>query len=244
MIEILCRSERFSNIQAVIFDKDGTLEDSSHYLYQLASKRARLVDAQIPGVGEPLLQAMGVMPGKIDPAGLMAVGSRLESVVAAAAYVAETGRGWIEAKNLVEQSFVEADRWVPNDAPGQMLPESRELLMAIHGTGCKVGILSNAPTADVEGFVAHHQLGDFLDLQMGADGEIVKPNPVLFWTACEQLGLPPERVLMIGDAASDILMAQRAGAAGCIGITWGEAAPHLAAADVLVDRLSEITINA
>jgi phosphoglycolate phosphatase len=243
MVDIHCRSVHFSNIQAVLFDKDGTLEDSNYYLYQLATKRVRLIDAQFPGVGDPLLMAFGVLPGKIDPAGLMAVGSRWENAVAAAAYVAETGRGWIEAKNIVEQSFVESDRFVPNDQPGQMLPESRDLLMAIHGTGCKLGILSNAPTADVRNFVAHHQLGDYLDLQMGADGPIVKPDPALFWSACEQLGLPPEQVLMIGDAASDILMAQRAGAAGCIAISWGMAAPHLAGADVLIDHLSEIKIG-
>ncbi|MFM7574717.1 MAG: hypothetical protein ACKO4S_16540, partial [Snowella sp.] len=47
----------FKNIEAVIFDKDGTLEDSQAYLRELGIKRARLIDAQIPGIGEPLLMA-------------------------------------------------------------------------------------------------------------------------------------------------------------------------------------------
>jgi phosphoglycolate phosphatase len=242
MVDICCRDARFSDLQAIFFDKDGTLEDSSHYLYQLASKRARLIDAQLPGVGDPLLMSFGVLQGRIDPAGLMGVGSRGENAIAAAAYVAETGRGWIEAKNIVEQSFIEADRFVPNDKPGEMLPESRELLMAIHHSGCQLGILSNAPNRDVDNFVAHHQLASYLQLQMGADGAIVKPDPALFWAACDKLRLAPEQVLMIGDSAGDIAMAHQAGAAGCIAIAWGQPAPHLAAADVVIDRLSEIIV--
>ena len=58
MVTIKCRGITFSNIQAVIFDKDGTLEDSQEFLRLLGMKRARLADAQIPGVGEPLQQSV------------------------------------------------------------------------------------------------------------------------------------------------------------------------------------------
>jgi phosphoglycolate phosphatase len=47
---------------------------------------------------------------------------------------------------------------------------------------------------------------------------------------------------MIGDSAGDIEMAHRAGAAGCIAIAWGEAAPSLAAADIVIDHLTEIEV--
>ena len=43
MISIDCLSHKFSDIQAIIFDKDGTLEDSGDYLRNLAQKRARLL---------------------------------------------------------------------------------------------------------------------------------------------------------------------------------------------------------
>lgn len=242
MFTIRCRDRQFANIRAVIFDKDGTLEDSSDYLYQLAQKRTRLVDAQIPGVGEPLLLAFGVNNNKLDAAGLMCVGSRQENAVAAAAYVAETGRGWIEAKNIVDRAFTEADTMVPNDVPGQMFPGSRELLDRLFQAGLQLGILSNAPSIDVQNFVRHHQLQSYLHMHMGADGAITKPHPALFWQACEKIGVEPAQVLMIGDSAGDIEMAQRAGAAGCIAVSWGIATPHLATADVIVDRLQEIQL--
>jgi phosphoglycolate phosphatase len=241
MLNIRCRSLEFREIQAVIFDKDGTLENSTNYLYQLAQKRARLVDAQIPGVGEPLLMAFGILGSNLDPAGLMAVGSRQESLIASAAYVSETGRDWITAKNLVEQAFEEADKTITNDI-GEMYLGSRELLTMLHATGIKLGILSNAPSMDVENFVRHHQLDSLLSLQMGADGEVTKPDPGLFLTACDRLQVHPSKTLMIGDSAGDIEMSQRAGSMGCIAVAWGVAAPHLQKADVVIDRLSEIEI--
>ncbi|NES40040.1 MAG: HAD family hydrolase, partial [Moorea sp. SIO2C4] len=97
MVTIRCGKVTFPNIEAVIFDKDGTLEDSQVYLRELAYKRSRLIDAQIPGIGEPLLMAFGVQDDTLDPTGLMAVGSRRENEIAAAAYIAETGRGWLES---------------------------------------------------------------------------------------------------------------------------------------------------
>jgi phosphoglycolate phosphatase len=241
MLNIRCRGLEFREIQAVIFDKDGTLENSTNFLYQLAQKRARLIDSQIPGVGEPLLMAYGILGGRLDPAGLMAVGSRPESLIASSAYVAETGRDWIAAKNLVQQAFDEADKTITNDVR-EMYPGSRELLMALHATGVKLGILSNAPSDDVKDFVNQQQLESLLSLQMGADGEITKPDPSLFLTACDRLQVAPSQTLMIGDSAGDIEMAQRAGGMGCIAVAWGAAAPHLQKASVVIDRLSEIEI--
>ncbi len=242
MFTIRCLDRQFTNIQAVIFDKDGTLENSSDYLYQLAQHRAKAVDIYAPGVGDALLLAYGVKNQQLDTAGLMCVGSRGENSLAAAVYLAATGRGWIEAKNMVEAAFTEADQMVPNDLPGQMLPGSRELIDRLFQAGLPLGILSNAPSLDVQNFVRHHELHSYLSLQMGADGAITKPHPSLFLDACAQMGVEPARTLMIGDSAGDIEMAQRAGAAGCIAVTWGIAAPHLANADAIVDDLQAIQL--
>ena len=47
MPNITCKHRIFNNIDAIIFDKDGTLADSENFLRELAFKRARLIDAQI-----------------------------------------------------------------------------------------------------------------------------------------------------------------------------------------------------
>lgn len=60
MATIQCKNVTFSNIQAILFDKNGTLEDSEADLRAFALRGVRIIDAQIPGIGEPLLMAFGV----------------------------------------------------------------------------------------------------------------------------------------------------------------------------------------
>ena len=93
MVTIKCKHIAFSDIEAILFDKNGTLEDSEAYLRTLGQKAARMIDAQIPGIGEPLLMAFGINGDFLDPAGLISVASRRETEVAAAAYIAENFGG-------------------------------------------------------------------------------------------------------------------------------------------------------
>jgi phosphoglycolate phosphatase len=243
LVTIRCRDKTFPDIQAIIFDKDGTLEDSQEYLRNLAQKRSRLIDAQIPGVGDPLLMAFGINGDTLDPTGLMAVGSRRENEIAAAAYIAETGRGWIESLSIARRAFEEADRVLQNTAPSPLFVGCLEVLQFLAQAGLKLGILSAARTTRVQNFVKYYQLSPYIQLEMGVDQGPSKPDPSLFLQACQKLGVEPASTLMVGDSAGDIEMSQKAGAAGCIGICWGKPeAVHLETADVAIAQLDEIQI--
>lgn len=242
MTAIQCGDVRFANIQAIVFDKDGTLEDSEAYLRNLGQKRSRLIDAQIPGIGDPLLMAFGINSDTLDPTGLLAVGSRRETEIAAAAYIAETGRGWLESLAIARRAFEEADQFV-GTAPSPLFVGSLEVLKYLSEAGLKLGILSAASTERVRAFVDRHQLGNYVQLQMGVDRGPSKPDPALFLQACQTLGVEPSVTLMVGDSVGDIEMARQAGAAGCIGICWGKPeAAHLQTADVAIAQLDEIKI--
>lgn len=245
MVTIRCRDVTFCHIQAVIFDKDGTLLDSQVFLRELGQKRSRMIDAQIPGIGEPLLMAFGIQGDSLDPTGLMAVGSRRENEIAAAAYIAETGRGWIESLAIAHNAFAEADRYL-KDAAGTspLFTGSLDVLKSLSDAGLKLGILSADSTAGVQAFVKRHQLDAYIQLQQGVDQGPSKPDPALFLQACRSLGIEPASALMVGDSAGDIEMGRRAGAAGCIGISWNtsKTAAHLQGADVAIAQLDEIQV--
>jgi phosphoglycolate phosphatase len=241
MATIKCGDVSFPNIEAVLFDKNGTLEDSEIYLRSLAQKAARIIDAQIPGVGEPLLMAFGVNSNFLDPAGLMSVASRRETEVAAAAYIAETGRGWIESLHIARQALDDADKYL-SQAAAPLFAGGLQILQYLSSSGLKLGILSAATTQEVQNFVATHQLGDYLHLQMGVDTGPSKPDPILFLQACQALGVKPNQTLMVGDSVADMQMARNAQAAGCIGITWIGKPENVAGADVMINQLHEIQI--
>lgn len=211
----------FNDISAIIFDKDGTLENSLAFWREVGIQRARIIDAQIPGVGEPLIMAFGIQDHSLDPTGLMAVGSRQENEIAAAAYIAETGRSWHEAKQIARTAFdeVAASKYLlknPESAP--LFTEVKSALSTLHNAGVKLGILSADSTRGVIEFVNNHQLQDCIQLCLGSDQDLLKPDPRLFIEACQQLAVAPEETLMVGDASGDMVMAQKAGAAGTIGI--------------------------
>lgn len=224
-----------------MFDKNGTLEDSEAYLRSLAQKTARLIDAQIPGIGEPLLMAFGVNGNILDVAGIVAVASRRETEIAAAAYVAETGRGWFESLQIARQALDEAEKYL-GQTPSPLFAGSLEVLKSLSSAGLKLGILSAATTQEVGQFVAHHQLSDYLQLQMGVDEGPSKPDPILFLQACQALGVEPRATLMVGDSVGDMQMARDAKAAGCIGITWVGKSDHVRGADVVINQLDEIQV--
>ncbi|NES78338.1 MULTISPECIES: HAD family hydrolase [Okeania] len=243
MVAINCRDVIFQDIQAIIFDKDGTLENSQEFLRNLGQKLARLIDAKIPGIGEPLLMSFGIDGQNLNPTGLMAVGSRRENEIAAAAYIAETGRGWLESLAIAKETFEEAEKILPQSEPSPIFIGSLEVLKYLWEKGIKLGILSAASTKAVQNFVKYYQLKDYIQLEMGVDDGPSKPDPELFLQACQKLGVTPDKVLMVGDSPMDIEMAKKAGAAGCIGICWGKSeVNYLQGADVAIAHLEEIKV--
>ena len=241
---IACQGLEFHNIAAIIFDKDGTLENSLPFWREVGIQRARMIDAQIPGVGEPLLMAFGIQDNILDPTGLMAVGSRQENEIAAAAYIAETGRSWHEARKIARSTFTEISESkylikTPESAP--LFPDAIATLKSLHHTDLKIGILSADSTAEVKKFVIDHQLQNLVRLSMGVDGELFKPNPDLYLQACQALGVVPEQTLMVGDSVGDMNMARMAGAAGTIGINRHQNSVSLQG-DLQISDLSEIQI--
>jgi phosphoglycolate phosphatase len=241
LVTLKCKNVTFSNIQAILFDKNGTLEDSEDYLRSLAQKAARMIDAQVPGIGEPLLMAFGVNGNTLDPAGLIAVASRRETEVAAAAYIAETGKGWFESLKIARQSLDEAEKYI-GKTPSPLFVGSLEVLKNLSESGLKLGILSAATTSEVNAFVKSHELNNYIQLEMGVDEGPSKPDPALFVQACEKLGVEPGATLMVGDSVGDMQMARNAKAAGCIGITWIGKSDNVQGADVVISQLDEIQI--
>ncbi|WP_008311670.1 HAD family hydrolase [Leptolyngbya sp. PCC 6406] len=242
MARVQCGDHVLESVAGIVFDKDGTLADSLPFLFTLAQMRSRLIDQTVPGLYPDLLAAWGAAQETLRPDGLMAVGTRPDNEIAAAAYVAARGRGWAEARELVHQAFIAADALgIPKAAATPPFPGIAELLASLHRAGIRLAVLSGDSTPNVQDFLAHHGLTPLVAWGQGSDRTLAKPDPILLHQACDRIQVPVSQTWVVGDSALDIQLARQGGAAGSISVTWG-GSPPLTAADIVVTQVDQITV--
>lgn len=241
MVNILCNGKRFTGIDAVFLDKDGTLADVAAYLRQLGSIQATLMEQLLPGTYELTLKALGMSADSLDPAGLLAVGSRKETILGTAAAAAMVGCPWIKAVDLAAATLAAAARQCsPKAAYTPLLPGVLEFLQRLRQAHLKIIMVSADAQKNLEQFVQHYRLQSYFDQLQGVNAQHpTKTTPDFLSTACQAVGVLPEQGLVIGDAASDLHMAESAH--GFIGFLGGWQ-PTLSPADILgsTDRKTSV----
>jgi phosphoglycolate phosphatase len=239
-LTVQCGAQKFGEIAAILWDKDGTLADSHGFLKALAGWRSHHLNQQVPGIYDNLMAAFGCAADQYDPAGLMAVGTRYENEVAAAAYVTAQGKAWGESLQLVQSSFAESDRSVTRKAdftpPFLGIPD---LLQQAQHRGLPMAVLSGDTTANIQDFLDCYDLAATIGWSAGSEAPPVKPNPQMVWTACERLGVSPRECLVIGDSALDQQLASNSQCAGFVSVTWG-GSPAIADADAVLTDLQAL----
>jgi len=124
------------------------------------------------------------------------------------------------------------------------MPGANELLGRLHEAGFKLAIGSSGPPENVD--LVLDRLGSrrlFDAVITATDVTRGKPDPQVFLLAAGRLGVPPERCAVVEDATAGIAAAKAAGMAS-IGLTsTGRTAESLAAADLVVGSLAELSVE-
>lgn len=244
MPDLWCGDVCFGNVEAVLFDKDGTLADSHAFLKKLAAIRSRLIDQIVPGSGAPLLTAFGCQDDAYDPAGLMAVGTRYENEIAAATYVAATGRAWGESLAIAKDVFAMSDRCFARKAestpPFIGIPA---LLRVLYEAGIKIAVLSGDTTANICDFLDCYNLSKLVQWCVGSEQPpVVKPDPLMVDAACQKLDVTPQQCIVVGDSLLDRELARRGNTKAFVSVTWGESAA-IEGADVVLSHPEQLHLS-
>lgn len=231
MAQLLLRGIKLGDVQAVLFDKDGTLSISEPQLLTLAKARVFLclelvAPALRPQLENLLERAYGLCGDAIDPAGITAVASRHHNLIATATALAQMGIGWPDALSLSEVVFRQADgrdeRRQAQDPDPVRAPQRaastsattdglHDLLHQLRQAKVVCAVISNDDIAGIENFLCSHQLGDYFAAIWSAEHRPCKPDPEAVHGLCRQLGVPVQHCALIGDANSDLRMAVAAG---------------------------------
>ena len=99
-------------------------------------------------------------------------------------------------------------------------PGVPELLESLRRAGVRTAVVSNKADYGVQELCRQYFPGLF-DVAVGQrDGIRTKPAPDAVLAVLEQLAVPPERAVFIGDSDVDVLTARNAGL-DCLAVDWG-----------------------
>lgn len=122
------------------------------------------------------------------------------------------------------------------------MPGGPALLGSLHREGWRLAVGSSGPPENVR--VAVAGLGAerlFSGLVTGADVSRGKPDPEVFLLAAKRLGVEPRRAIVVEDAPAGVEAAHRAGMR-CVALcSRGRTREELAAADLIVSSLGELS---
>jgi phosphoglycolate phosphatase len=94
------------------------------------------------------------------------------------------------------------------------------LLQALRGRGHLLAVATGKSRAGLNEALNSSALRGLFDATRTADETASKPDPRMLHELMEQLGVSPERTLMIGDTTHDLQLAANAGTAS-IGVSYG-----------------------
>jgi len=103
----------------------------------------------------------------------------------------------------------------------KLYPGILELVVALHGRGLKLAVLSNKPDAFTKRVIEHYFRPSPFDIVRGQTADIpLKPDPTAARQIASELGILPAQWLYLGDTNTDMHTAHNAGMYA-VGVLWG-----------------------
>lgn len=122
-----------------------------------------------------------------------------------------------------------------------IVPGAAKLVSSLADAGFKLAVGSSAPLENIELVLDLARIRPYFKaIVSSADVKRGKPHPDVFTISCQKLGLPPKNCVVIEDAPVGVEAAKTAGTK-CIAIRMEHTAPELARADLVVERLTDIS---
>ncbi|KAF0205021.1 MAG: phosphoglycolate [Gallionellaceae bacterium] len=110
--------------------------------------------------------------------------------------------------------------FLAQDASIPLFAGARETIMELHGQGYWLAVATGKNRNGLNRVLAMSELGEYFHATRTADQTFSKPHPAMLLEIMDELGLPAERVLMVGDTTHDLQMAINAGV-DAVGVTHG-----------------------
>jgi HAD superfamily hydrolase (TIGR01509 family) len=175
-------------VRGVIFDLDGTLVDSNDLHAEAWQETFRHFGKEFPY--DELRRQIGkggdqYLPMFLDPVELKAIGAEVNQ------YRSE----------LFKSKYLSRIR---------PFPKVRELFEKLRSEGKKIALASSGSAADVDHYVKLAEIGGLIEAQTTKDDvRHSKPAPDVFLAALNELNLPAQEAIVVGDTPYDVDAAKK-----------------------------------
>jgi phosphoglycolate phosphatase len=186
----------------IAFDWDGTLYDSTRLI-------VRCIQAAVVDVG-------GARPHESDAAWVIGLGLA-EALARAAPDVPK--------EKYVELGARYRHHYLQHQDDLVLFDGVLSMIDALKSRGHKLAVATGKSRRGLNEALASMALRDRFDASRTADETHGKPHPRMLLELMEELEVPAERTLMIGDTTHDLQLALNAGCAG-VGVSYGAHEPQ------------------
>ena len=202
------------DVQAIIFDKDGTLMRFNSFWVEVSRCAAgailqRLGREDIPV--EKLLVALGVVDDTADIDGLLCKGTYKQIGLTIGKVLRECGAD-VSDSDIVEMTL---STYNENADAGKIEPACeniRAVLERLKGGKRRLAVVTTDDLQITRKCLAGLGIDDLFDRVYTDDGKNpVKPNPRCAEEFLSEFGIPTQKAVMVGDTMTDIRFARNAG---------------------------------
>ncbi|TFJ92014.1 HAD family hydrolase [Lentibacillus salicampi] len=250
MAKCTINQQQTYNIDGILFDKDGTLiEFSSLWVIWAEQLIAAIMSkAKLPEKDRDILSdAIGFLDSQRawDPTGPLCIGSLDELKTICALHLYKRGLPWNAALEMVTNAHAEMEQ--QNDWKESIKPVTglANLLRQADTHSVKLGVVTSDNHEQALSHLQALEVKSYFCSVIGHDQvKHGKPFPDMVYKACMELGIHPERALIIGDSNGDMILGKKGNTVASIGIVAesNQTADHLIDADHIIRTYDSITI--
>lgn len=228
MVDILTSRWRINDVEAVLFDKDGTIIDSHKYWGGIIEKRSKALREELKlnfSYHKKLSLWMGFSLEKrrLLPEGPVGIDTREEVIRKLTIQLKNEGIEITQKKigyifNYVHTQFVKE---IQNHL--KILPGVKRLLEALKEKKVKMAIITTDSIKNTEEIISLLNLKKYFDVLIGREYSLSpKASGIPARIALDLLKTSRGNTISIGDAPMDLIMAKKAGLKAGMGVALGQ----------------------
>ena len=227
MAKITINDAIISDIDLMIFDKDGTIIDLHQYWYSMLFYRSEFICENLNLAEEDIYGLMDAMGIDVEGRRIKVtgpVGLRKREIVMLTAVDYLNSKGFPDEVDLCREAFAQADKASISLLEDIVKPIDGlfQLFISLKNESCKIAIATSDISERTWLVIEYLGLKDKIDLVVGSDMvEIEKPHPEAIELILSKLAISPINSLIVGDTEADIKMGMNAGLRGAIGVASG-----------------------